>query len=370
VEKISFLSPRFPDVNEVKEDLEKIYESNWYTNSGPYEQSLAKGIEEYIGSGVRVSILSNATVALMMAIKHLCKPGREKVIMPSFTFAAGAHAIVWAGYVPIFADIDRGSWQMDIVSVEKYLEKNHLKVAGVLLCNVFGAPVENIEEWEALAKKYDLPLIIDSAAGMGSEYPNGEKMGCRGDCEIFSFHATKPFGIGEGGAIVSKNDKLINDFNQMKNFGFGPGRSSEMLGLNAKVPEITCAIGVRVLEKFAERLVVRRNILKKYKEMLKGKPVRFLQNDNLSTIAFVCIQVDGERDKMLSEFADKQIEVKKYYYPPVHMHSLFSKYDSISSLSNTDYISSTIISLPMHEDLNDDDITRIVTVINNNLIDA
>lgn len=366
--KIPFLSPKFPDVDQVEQDIEKIYESNWYTNSGPFEQKLAKGIEDYIGNGTNVSILCNATVALMMAIKHMCIPGREKIIMPSFTFSAGAHAVIWAGFEPIFTDIDIDSWQMDIKPVQKYLENNHRKIAGILLCNVFGAPVENIQDWESLAKKYNLPLIIDSAAGLGSEYLSGEKMGSRGDCEVFSFHATKPFGIGEGGAITSKNEKLIKEFNQMKNFGFGPGRSSEILGLNAKVPEITCAIGVRVLEKFDERLKIRRDTLEKYKKLLEGTKVKFLKNDHLSTIAFVCIQVDGERDKILSKFANELIEVNKYYYPAVHMHSLFSKYENISGLRNTDLLSSTIISLPMHEDLGDEELKRIVSVIKKNLV--
>lgn len=363
MKKIPFLSPKFPDVNEVKEDLEKIYESNWYTNSGPFEQKLTKELEEYIGSDTRVAIVCNATIALMMAIKHMCLPNRKKVIMPSFTFSAGAHAVLWSCLEPIFADIEPDSWQMDIATVSKYLETNHSDVAGILLCNVFGAPICNIDEWETLSKKYGLPLIIDSAAGLGSEYLDGKKMGFRGDCEIFSFHATKPFGIGEGGAIVSRNENLIKEFNQMKNFAFGENRSSEFLGLNAKLPETTCSIGVRVLEKFDSRLESRRKILQKYKKLLKDAPVKFLKNDELSTIAFVCVQVDGERDQILSEFAKRGIGANKYYNPPIHLHSIFSKYDNISNLANTDYLASTILSLPMYEQLTDEELVRIANVI-------
>jgi len=138
----------------------------------------------------------------------LLKGDRKKVLLPSFTFAAGAEAILRSGFEPLFIDVDRKSWQPNIEQAEQILTESD-DIAGILLCNVFGVGNTNITEWEKLASKFAKPLIIDSAAGFGSKYFDEEKVGTRGDCEIFSMHATKPFAIGEGGLVVSKNEKLL-----------------------------------------------------------------------------------------------------------------------------------------------------------------
>ncbi len=123
--------------------------------------------------------------------------------MPSFTFVAVAQAALWAGYRPWFIDIDADTWQPSAPSARAVLECSRDRVAGILLANVFGVGNPQVGAWEDLAAQWDLPIVIDSAAGFGSAYADGERLGGRGACEIFSFHATKPFAIGEGGALVS-----------------------------------------------------------------------------------------------------------------------------------------------------------------------
>jgi len=363
MDTIPFIKPSFPDPELIKNDISEIYKSNWYSNSGPYEQRLTRGVEEYIGNGVRAAIVCNATIALMMAIKHMFLENRKKVLIQSFTFAAGPHAIRWCGFEPVFFDVVLDTMQPDITQVDEYLRGNSEDVAGILLCNTFGVPNNNIEDWENLAQEYKLPLLIDSAAGFGATYLNGDRMGSRGDCEIFSFHATKPFGIGEGGAIVSKNVKLIEEFNKMKNFSFGHEKTAEFLGLNAKVDEITSAFGVRALEVFDARLVKRRNVLAEYRKKLDGKSVKFLPNEELSAVSYMTIMVDGNRDEIMSRFAENNIVVNKYYNPPIHLHPFFSDCEKISELKNTDYIYSNVISLPVHDDLDSASIDRITSLV-------
>jgi dTDP-4-amino-4,6-dideoxygalactose transaminase len=363
MKKIQFLSPKFPDVSEVTEDIKRIYESNMYTNSGPFEKQLTRDLEEYLSQNIKVSINCNATIGLMMAVRHLFIKGRKKVLIQSFTFAAGVHAILWSDYQPVFVDINQDDWQMDIVEAENYIKNNVDDLAGVIVCNTFGTPNNGMEAWESLCKKYELPLIVDSAAGMGSVYKNGEKIGGMGDCEVFSFHATKPFGIGEGGAITSKNEKLINDFEIMKNFSFGSERTVEFLGLNAKVPEITCAIGIRVLKKFDQRLKKRRELLGIYKELLMPKGVIFHENDELSTVAYVSILVNENRDELLKKYAETEIVVRNYYNPPLHKHAFFKDFEKASDLKKTEALCSKIVSLPMYEELTREDIERICSII-------
>ena len=169
----------------------------------------------------------------------------EKGFDPVFYIQRAAQAILWSNHEPVFLDINLSDWQADVTQARSYLGKHGNEVAGIIVCNTFGTPNQYIGEWEKLAKDHELPLIIDSAAGFGSDYQDGRKMGTRGDCEIFSFHATKPFGIGEGGAITSSNEEFIFKMERMKNFSFDEKGESCFIGLNAKLPELSCAIGAR-----------------------------------------------------------------------------------------------------------------------------
>lgn len=360
--KITFIKPVFPKSSLIKEDIDAIYQSGIYANGGYFAKEFKEGIEDYVGHKTRASIVSSGTAGLMMAVNKLFDSSKGKVIIQSFTFAAGAHAILWSGFEPVFADISRKDWQIDIESVARYIKEKADDIAGIIVCNAFGTPCEDIEAWESLSKEHKIPLIIDSAAGFGSRYVNGDKMGSKGDCEIFSFHATKPFGIGEGGAVVSRNHNLIEELETMKNFSFNNENEVEGLGINAKLPEVSCAIGVRTLGGFDARLSKRRKIQKIFKDCF-NQTVEFQAYSELSTLSFVPILVNQDKEKVMEKLTKNNIEVRSYYNPPLHQHSFFKKYESISNLKNTEEICDKIISLPLHEDFQEADIIRICEAI-------
>ena len=177
--------------------------------------------------------------------------------MPSFTFIAVAQAALWTGYRPWFIDIDPDTWQPSAPSARAVLERSRDRVAGILLTNTFGVGNPQIGTWEDLAAELELPIVLDSAAGFGSMYADGERVGGRGACEIFSFHATKPFAVGEGGALVSRDPRLVEQANHFQNFGFAASRASRestQLGMNGKLQEINAAIGLRQLVGLDRRL--------------------------------------------------------------------------------------------------------------------
>lgn len=198
--EIPFIRPSFPVPAELAEDFEAIVLANWYTNFGPKEREFARALGDYLGRDLLVATLANGTVALIAALEVSLGPGmRDRyLLMPSFTFVAVAQAAQWTGYRPWFIDIDPETWQPSIASARAVLEASRQQVAGILLPNVFGVGNPDIEAWEKLAAEWELPLVIDSAAGFGSAYSDGTRVGGRGTCEIFSFHATKPFAVGEG----------------------------------------------------------------------------------------------------------------------------------------------------------------------------
>lgn len=366
--RIPFILPSFPKPQDIADDVAAIISSNWYTNFGPYEKKLRSGIAEYTGQYIDVCTTSNATAALDIAVKALFgnDSNRKQVIIPAFTFAAGGNVLLMNNLEPVFIDINN-DWQPDISQAREYIENNSNRVAGILLCNIFGVGNQQVKEWEELCVANDMPLIIDSAAGFGSEYFNGEKLGARGDCEIFSLHATKPFAVGEGGAITSKNTELISRCRSLTNFGFDAERKVSMLGTNAKLNEISCSIGVRQLVNLENRIKNRRKSYWMYRESLEPMGFEFQQNSDISTVAFVSVLASSaERaSSLLAKLTENGVEAKQYY-DPLNRQPLFQGYiNGPHSLRITNDVADRIICLPLHDNMSEGTIREIVSIIDN-----
>ncbi len=365
--RIPFIKPSFPPANDLAEDYAQIVSSNWFTNFGPYEQKLRQQIANYVGEGVSVCAVSNATAGLEVAIRQLFAPptaAKREVIMPSFTFAAGLDAILAQGYTPVLIDVN-DNWQPDHIQAASYLAKYHKKVSGILLGNTFGVGNPNVEDWEALAKEHLLPLLIDSAAGFGSLYSDGTRVGAKGDCEVFSFHATKPFAIGEGGAITSRNASLISRCIEATNFGFNADRKASQIGTNAKMSEMSAAIGLRQMQGYDKRLALRRKSLLYYKNRLSGKNVKFQPNDENSTVPFVCVVFPTERQAkhVMNRLLHEGVEVKRYY-DPLHCQPIFEySHGKKLDLGRTEILAKRIIAMPLHDHMTDETINAIVELM-------
>lgn len=367
---IPFLAPTFPDPSVVAEDYAQIAARGVYTNGGPVEARFAAGLREYIGPGACVSVVSSCTAGLELAIRAIFPTGRPLVLVPSFTFAAGPLTILRCGFMPLFIDVDRASWQPSIVHAENVIEKSGRdQVAGILLTSTFGVANAEIDLWEELARRRGLPLVIDSAAGFGSKYPWSEPLGLRGTCEVFSFHATKTLAIGEGGCVASKDPEVVARIDQLKNFGFDQSRVSVSAGLNAKLPEISAAIGLRQLEALPARLELRQAILRGYIEAMRTFPVEFQPNADKSALPFISVLMNSEdcRIAAVGNLQTGGIESRTYYGPPVHRHPIFQEAARGTALPKTEEISSRVISLPMADNLDAEAIQRIVAIVGQTL---
>lgn len=348
--KVPFIKPSFPPEDDVITEYRHIVKSNWYTNFGPYENRFKKSIEDYIGNNVHAITFNNATIGLMAAIVALVGRGdnKKKIIIPSFTFVAGAQAIIWSGYQPSFIDIRRNTFQADHDAAETLINKND--VAAIMFCNTFGIGNPEIEKWEKLAKKYNKPLIIDSAAGFGSLYTDGSKVGSKGDCEVFSFHATKPFAIGEGGAIVTKDKSFADRLKKITNFGFTTDRDSDTIATNAKLQEINAAIGILQFKCFDKRLATRRLSYKLYEDGLTSVGFGVIPNANKSSLCFASFMCPEKinRDNLLDYLNSCGVQAKNYYNPPIHMQKYFN---TNQKLETTEKVAKGIISLPIHDNM-------------------
>lgn len=367
--EIPFIRPSFPVPAELAEDFEAIVQANWYTNFGPKEREFAGALGTYLGPDLHVATLANGTLALIAALQVTLGPGtRDRyLLMPSFTFVAVAQAAQWTGYRPWFIDIDPETWQPSIASAGAVLESSREHVAGILLPNVFGVGNPDIDAWEKLAAEWQLPIVIDSAAGFGSAYADGRPVGGRGACEIFSFHATKPFAVGEGGALVSRDPELIEMTHRFQNFGFEASRDCTQLGMNGKLQEISAAIGLRQLVGLDRRLASRRKVFDCYRAELAQFGLQFQPNAEASSLCFasVCCTSAGQKAAVLASLSEHAIQARDYYNPPLHRQKYFVSDSELQSadLPATEDICSRIVSLPVHDDMASDDVARVLAAV-------
>jgi dTDP-4-amino-4,6-dideoxygalactose transaminase len=365
VTPIPFLTPRLPDPELVARDYAEIYAAGVFTNSGPFEQRFAAELAEWIGNGVGVSVTANATSGIQLAARVLFRRDRRHVLVASFTAPAGPLALRWSGYEPLLIDIDRASWQPDPDAAEKALVHDGDDIAGILLTTTFGAADESIGRWETMASDHGIALVIDSAPGFASTYQSGELLGARGDCEIFSFHATKTVGIGEGGAVAARNPEVVEQIDQLKNFGFDKTWRSVTPGLNAKLPEIASAMGLRQLEVLTKRLAQRRMVLGWYVEMLESLGCELQPGLMSSTPAFLsALLPSGTSRPELGRALDTAgIGWRAYFDPPVHRQPSFARVDVAGDLKVTDEIASRMISLPLDDEMSVTDVERVAGIV-------
>ena len=362
---IPFLQPSFPSPAEIVEDYAAIMASGTFTNGGPREREFASAISHWVGGDVRTVLTSSATTGLQLACSASCQSDRRWVLVPSFTFPAGPMAIRWCGYEPFFIDVDIDSWQMDPTGTAAVLRRGARDVAAILLTPTFGVVNNAIGVWEALAEHYGVPLLIDMAAGFGSTYLTGEPAGARGACEVFSFHATKTLAVGEGGAVVSRDHDLIERIHRARNFGFDASRRIGGLGMNAKLAELPCAIGLRQLATLPRRLAHRRALYDIYVDELRPLGLEFQPGGRESALAFVPALAPGpaQRDVLVAGLGREGIGCRVYYNPPVHQQPFFSAAPTETSLPITLDFASRVISLPMSDFMTENTVRQVVGVV-------
>jgi dTDP-4-amino-4,6-dideoxygalactose transaminase len=366
--RVRFQAPELPPLTAIGEYYAASEAERWFSNGGPNAQLLERRIEDYVGRGCHAVTVGNATLGLIVALRALAGapgPVRRYVIVPSFTFVATVDAIAWCGFEPLFCDVSAQSWHADPTSVAVALDRWRGQVAAVLVCSTFGtAPqAHETEAWASLAAFADVPLLVDSAAGFGSVDADGRRLGLQGDAEVFSFHATKPFAIGEGGVITTRSAEVAQACARLANFGFDRQRRvGDEIGLNAKLSELHAATGLAALDRHGDVLAARRQ---RAARLLDGvRPHGFLGQVGApgSTFQFVPVLAPSPavRDAALAEGVARGVELRTYYDTPLHRLSPFAGAPCSGPLTTTDRLASRALSLPMANSLDDDAILAVI----------
>lgn len=362
---IPFLRPTFPSPDALAEVFVEITDSGIFSNGGPAAREFRRGLAGRLGcADDQVSLVSSGTTGLHLAIQANFDRGRTHVLVGSFTFAAGPLAISATGFEPVFIDIDPVSWQPSLDQARAWCVAHSSSLAGILLTSTFGVANPEIAAWEALAEEHGVGLVVDSAAGFGSTYEDGEPVGLRGDCEVFSFHATKLLAIGEGGAVRSRDPAVAATIDRLTNFGFDDQSRSTMLGTNGKLDELSSKIGTLQLAVLDDRLSVRRRVFERYREGLAGMGIGFQPHAERSALPFVpaAFPQPAQRDRAIAALGSAAVASRRYYNPPVHLHPVFEG-SSALSMEATDDLAARIISLPMSDTLGASGVDRICAII-------
>jgi len=323
---IPIIRPTLIDYESVEDEFREVWNSGQVTVSKYtelFEQSVCKTL------AVRNAIaVSSCTSGLMLAVKALDLKG--EVIVPSLTFTATAHSIMWNNIAPVFCDSNKGTYTIDTKKIGPLITK---KTSAIMPVYIFGLPPE-INKLERLASKHNLKLIFDSAQGLGARY-KGRLAGGFGDAEVFSMSPTKVVTSIEGGLVTTNNDELAGKIRQMRDYGKSiDGEDIDYIGLSSRVSEFHSIIGLKNFKKMAQLIKKRNELITYYKKCLDGlKGISFQKIPPCckSTGNYMVIFIDGEkakttRDEIHQYLKEKGIQTKKYFYPPLHMQKAYTIY--------------------------------------------
>ena len=362
---ITVTSPLLPNLDEFTESLKEIWESKWITNNGQFHQKLEAALAEYLKVPY-VSLFTNGTLPLLTALQALRITG--EVITTPYSFVATTHALWWNGIKPVFVDIDPSTGNIDPKKIEAAITP---RTTAILPVHVYGKPCDT-EAIQAIADKYGLKVIYDAAHAFGVEV-NGESLLNAGDMSTLSFHATKVFNTIEGGAMVMHDEKTKQRIDYLKNFGFANEVEVVGPGINSKMDEIRSAYGLLNLKQVDAAIAARQKVAVAYRDALRNVDGISFWDDMPGVrhnYSYFPIFVDAKkygmtRDELYMKMKDQGVWGRRYFYPLI---SEFSTYRGLESsrpenLPNAHMMADTVICLPMHHALREEEINRIIDSI-------
>lgn len=353
-----------PSYEEYIEAIKPLWDSKWLTNMGVYHKELEEQLKEYLDVP-QVSLIVNGHMALELAIQSFDFPEGAEVITTPFTFISTTHAIVRNKLVPVFCDVKVEDGTMDETKIEDLITQN---TVAILPVHVYGN-ICNVEKIQEIADKYNLKVIYDAAHAFGVRY-KGKGIANYGDASIFSFHATKVFNTIEGGAVAFKDKGFYEKLYNLKNFGIRGEESVVSVGANAKMNEFCAIMGLCNLKNIDSAIEDRKRSFDKYRyelALIKGIRMFSEQEYVVRNYSYFPIFIGDDfplsRDELYFLFREKGIYARKYFYPLTMSQECYrEKYkDNLCKIASK--LSEQVIVLPLYENLSEDDLGYIVSVI-------
>lgn len=355
--------PLFPAIDGYTEQLQDIWTSQWLSNNGQKHQQLEHDLRSYLDAP-NLSLFNNGTIALLIAIQSLRLQG--EVITTPFTFPATTHVLAWNNLTPVFCDIDYERMTIDYRQIEKLITAKTTAILGV---HVYGIPC-HVEEIQDIADRHGLKVIYDSAHAFSSKV-NNKPIADYGDVSMFSFHPTKLFHTGEGGALIFNDSNLKQRIEYLKNFGIKNENEVVLPGINGKMGELQAAMGLEVLPLVKEEQEKRAKLRAYYsKNLAKIEGVSIVEIPTIATNSeqYFCIRLrDGEkvRQRIYDSLKESNIFSRKYFYPLVSDYPCYANLPSAQDgkLSVAQKVAGEVLCLPFYGDLNFSVVDKITEII-------
>ena len=345
VTSYKFIEPTLPSIENIGAYLKPAYETGHFTNFGPACLELEKRItEKFASKNYSATTVTNATAGLQVVLNHF-NVRNKAVVVPDFTFPATFHAVVAAGGIPIICDVDLETSELNINSLKDLFDSNS-QVAAVIHVRCFGAR-RNTDDIVALCHKKNVPIIFDSAAALGDS--RQKRFGSRmGEIEVFSLHTTKVFAAGEGGVILAP-DTLKDDLRERTNFGIRDDRSFGD-GINAKMDEYRCAVGLATLDLLSEIIEQRSEHVKRLKSCLSvsSNIVYFPTQGPQTWCNFPIYSNCHTGDELKKVFEKHGVETRRYYFPSMSQGYKGDHTYIVHSSKNALYLTERTLCIPVY----------------------
>jgi len=349
--------------------VQEAFDTNWVAPLGPNVNEFENSLENYLNEDSHVAVLSSGTAAIHLALILLGVSKGDEVLCQSFTFSASANPIVYQGATPVFIDSELETWnmcpkQLEIAILHRI--KNGKKPKAIIAVHLYGMPY-NVTKIQELGKKYEIPIIEDSAEALGSTV-NNRKCGTFGDYSILSFNGNKIITTSGGGALISKKkqkkDSVIFLATQARDNA--PHYQHTHIGYNYRMSNIVAGIGRGQLEVLEARVAARRFNYDFYKANTKNPDFKFLtepkgyySNRWLTCILTPSFQI---REKIRLSFEKENIESRPLW-KPMHLQPIFKNCSSFLN-GNSEQLFTTGLCLPSGSNITENELHRIVGVLN------
>jgi dTDP-4-amino-4,6-dideoxygalactose transaminase len=364
---VPLIKPDLPTLEDIREPIEEILANGRITNFGKYVGQFEAETGAYLGT--QTVALSSGTVGLIFSLAALeLQPG-EKVIIPSFTFVATAQAVLYAGGVPLFADID-DDLNISVHDLERLLDENP-DVGAVIAVHMYGLPARAQEIEAAVARASEkrgrkIGLIFDGAHAFGSSI-GGRKVGGFGDAEVFSLSVTKVLVTVEGGLVSSREPEIIRRLRFMRNYGIQSNYNAHFPGVNGKMSEFHAIVGLHNLRRIDALLAERQAKARCFRDKVEGTTgfrLACWPEGVVHTFKDFTILVPGEtgagrRDRIIDFLKEQGVETRAYFYPPVHEQEFFTRF-ATRALPKTECLSRRVITLPFFTALTEEQMDYMV----------
>lgn len=347
------------------------FETNWIAPLGPNVNGFEDAIKSYLGNNNEVAVLSSGTASIHLALELIGVSKGDEVLCQSFTFSASANPILYLGATPIFIDSEKDTWNMSPelleIAIKDRIEKNK-KPKAIIAVHLYGMPYK-AKEINAIAEKYDIAVVEDSAEALGSTYQN-KACGTLADFGILSFNGNKIITTSGGGALITKNKSLKDKavFLSTQARDDAPHYQHSHVGYNYRMSNVLAGIGRGQMEVLNDRVLARRANYNFYKENLSSfETIEFLDepSGSYSNRWITCVKTDSfeTREKIRLALLEEDIESRPLW-KPMHSQPIFKDCLHFTDGTSDDLFEKGLC-LPSGSNLTNNDLNRILETINN-----